>query len=105
TEERPPAALFASGPSVVIHDRNAKPATNKLKMAPTSKPSMTPTPTARPASTAFNHDFPGEAVTSAARANMFMAQERGHSANPQQAFENATVFSAAARPPKRQTHG
>ena len=103
TTTKPRVSVRADSPSVVTTHRNANAAVNMLKIAPTSKPSMTPSPTAQPARTALNVRLRIEGLTSAAMANMFIAQDRVQVGNPQHAAEKAMVLSAAANPPRTQT--
>ena len=105
TMAKPRVSIRTVGPSVAITHRNANAPVNMLKTAPTSNPSITPMPTARPASAAFTVQLRMEGLTRAATANRFIAQARGHSAKPQHAAENAMVLRAVANPPSAQTQG
>ena len=87
----PVAILFPNVSRVAITERKAKAAVNKLKMAPTSNPSITPRPTAKPASAVFKTHC-REGAARIAKANKFMAQASGQAASPQQAGENAVVL-------------
>ncbi len=80
-------------------------ATYKLKSAPMSAPSVTPMPTASPASTTRSQRRGDEVSASAARAKKIMPTVIACAATPQQAAEKKLEFNVAASPPRRQAAG
>src|ERR1017187_2710620 len=82
-----------------------KAATYKLKMAPTSAPSVTAMPTARPPSTTRSQGRRADGFASAARAKKIMPTVTGYDATPQHAVEKKPECRAAAKPPKMQAGG
>src|SRR6267378_1535212 len=80
-------------------------ATNKLKMAPISKPSITPMPTAKPARVTLSQRRGDDSSAKTARARKLKPKQIGCEATPQQAVEKKSEFSAAAKAPKMQAAG
>src|SRR3954470_18844447 len=77
----------------------------RLKMAPISKPSVTPRPMAKPARTSRNPRIKpvrGEAVPSARK---FSPKQIGWPATPQQAVDKKSPFKVPARPPRKHARG
>ncbi len=101
----PRAARCARVPSPAHACQSTKPAMTKLKMAPMSKASITPRPTARPARAARSQRRGEERSASAARARKSSPKLRGCAATPQQAVEKKSEFSATARLPRKQARG
>src|SRR5581483_2242030 len=87
--------------SIVAACQRMNAATYRLKMAPTSAPSMTPIPTARPASMTRRQRPRGEVSINAASARKLIATVRTCAPNPQQAVEKKVEFNAAAIAPRK----
>src|SRR5262245_23360991 len=68
---------------------------NKLKIAPLSAPSITPNPTARPASAELSHGLPRREFK-AAKARNAEASVNDRLPSPQQVLEKKFMFKAAA---------
>ena len=71
----------------------------------TSKPSKTEWPIAKPASKYLKSGVLGREACIAAKARKTDAMVVAREGSPQQAFENAFEFKAAASPTSTQTHG
>src|ERR1017187_4825475 len=76
-----------------------------LKMAPMSKASITPMPTAKPARATLSQRLGEVWSARAARARKSQPKLKGWDATPQQAVEKKSEFKAAAMPPRMQASG
>src|ERR1035438_1297973 len=96
-----PAASFLGivpSPANAWYATNA--ATTRLKMAPMSKASITPKPTAKPARATLTQRLGEVWSARAARARKSQPKLKGWDATPQQAVEKKSEFKAAAMPPR-----
>src|ERR1019366_8435531 len=76
-----------------------------LKMAPMSKASITPKPTAKPARATLTQRLGEVSSASAAKARKSQPKLKGWDATPQQAVEKKSEFNVAAMPPRMQASG
>ena len=83
----------------------AKAPTTRLKIAPVSKPSITPTPVAKPASIVNTNVRRRVDAINAASARNTAAVPITHMDKPHAATEKRSPFNAAAMPPTVHTHG
>jgi len=74
-------------------------------MAPMSKASITPRPTAKPARATLTQRLGEVWSAKAARARKSQPKLKGWEATPQQAVEKKSEFKAAAMPPRMQASG
>src|ERR1039458_6085093 len=93
----PAVSLFAIVPSPANAWYATNAATTRLKMAPMSKASITPKPTAKPARATLTQRLGEVSSASAASARKSQPKLKGWDATPQQAVEKKSEFKAAAR--------
>src|SRR5262245_34362838 len=83
--------------------KKANPATNMLKMAPLSPPSVMDNPMAIPARIHLSRGFRPAVERIAVKARNVAARHVARLGSPQQALETKFMFNAAAVPPKTHT--